>query len=909
LNFPRSLLSGLLAAAVAVPAWSQEPPPSPAPAGPDAAAPAEEPPLEEDEAEVEGLVVTAGPRRGSVIGDIPPEIELNARDIRALGAGSLSELLETLGPQIRSGRGRDAGPPVILLNGRRISGFSEIRGIPPEAIQRMEILPEEVALKYGYRADQRVVNIVLRNRFRATTVQAGAGVATAGGRAQTQADVNVLRIRRDTRTIFDLEHRHSEALLESERDIAQAPARPDVLGETRDARGFRTLLPQNDQVSLNATLSRPLFGDVSATLNARFDASRGESLLGLPVATFVLPAGNPYSTFPADVLVQRYADGLRPLTRETSGNTGHLGLALNGLISDWRWSFTANGDRSTNVTRTDAGFAPEEIQARLNAGDPALDPFGPLPSDLVRSGGWDRSRSINQSANAELVVNGSLAELPAGELSTTVSAQLETRSLQRYTRRGGVEDSGDLSRDRGSLKVNVDLPIASRRREVLTGLGNLTANANVELDQLSDFGTLRTIGYGLNWAPTTKLNFIASVTQEEGAPSIQQLGDPVVLTPDVPVFDFVRGETVDVTAVEGGNPALLADSRRVFKLSANLRPFEERDLSLSVNYTNSRIDDPISSFPAATAEIEAAFPERFQRDADGRLVRFDARPVNFARAEREEVRWGLNYSRPLRAQPTPDAGAAAARPAPAGEAGAAPPADPAATAREERRRARAASGQSGAPAARPPGEARGGGGFGGPRGGGGRGGFGGGGFGGGGGDFGAGRLQLALYHTLRLEDSILIRDGLPELDLLEGAALGSRGGRPRHELELQAGIFRRGMGARLEGTWQSGTFVRGGEGSARQDLTFSDVTTLNLRLFADLGQQRSMVERWPWLRGSRVTLAVNNLLDSRPEVRDETGLTPISYQPDRLDPLGRTVRLTFRKLFIGARPQRRPAGE
>ena len=57
---------------------------------------------------------------------------------------------------------------MLLLNGQRISSFRELRDVPTEAIERVEILPEEVALKYGYHADQKVVNIVLRQRFRST---------------------------------------------------------------------------------------------------------------------------------------------------------------------------------------------------------------------------------------------------------------------------------------------------------------------------------------------------------------------------------------------------------------------------------------------------------------------------------------------------------------------------------------------------------------------------------------------------------------------------------------------------------------------------------------------------------------------------------------------------------------------
>jgi hypothetical protein len=272
------------------------------------------------------------------------------------------------------------------------------------------------------------------------------------------------------------------------------------------------------------------------------------------------------------------------------------------------------------------------------------------------------------------------------------------------------------------------------------------------------------------------------------------------------------------------------------------------------------------------------------------LLRIDARPLNFARSDRRELRWGFNYSRSIGPEPAPgqrgDRSQAAAG------------------------RQRTDGSQTGAPREstqtprdRPQGaRGPGGGGFGGGRGGfgGGRGGFGGGPGGFGGGGLG-GRLQLGLFHTWRLEDAVLIRPGVEELDFLGGSAAGSRGGRPRHEIELQAGLFKDGFGARLTGTWQKGTFVRGGPaagGATRSDLFFSDTATFNLRLFANLGQQEKLVRDLPFFRGSRVTLAIDNLFDSRPRVRDDSGATPLSYQPALLDPLGRLVRLSFRKMFF-----------
>ena len=174
------------------------------------AVPAVDPALEADNEEPldEEIVVTASRRtpRGSVIGDIKPEVTLNARDVRAYGASNLGELLQEISPLTGSIQGRGgAGALVVLLGGRRISSFREIRDLPPEAVARVDILPEEVALKYGYRADQKVVSFVLRRRFEAITAEVETLQATAGGRQAYEADINYLRIAAGSRLSLDAE--------------------------------------------------------------------------------------------------------------------------------------------------------------------------------------------------------------------------------------------------------------------------------------------------------------------------------------------------------------------------------------------------------------------------------------------------------------------------------------------------------------------------------------------------------------------------------------------------------------------------------------------------------------------------------------------------------------------------------
>jgi outer membrane receptor protein involved in Fe transport len=157
-------------------------------------------------------------------------------------------------------------------------------------------------------------------------------------------------------------------------------------------------------------------------------------------------------------------------------------------------------------------------------------------------------------------------------------------------------------------------------------------------------------------------------------------------------------------------------------------------------------------------------------------------------------------------------------------------------------------------------------------------------------------LQLALYYTVYFQDEQLVRPGVPVFDLLNGAAAGSSGGQPRHEIEAQAGFTRGWLGARLSADWTSGTFVRG-DGITNEDLTFSSLAKVNFRLFANLSEERSLMRAMPWLKNARVTLTVINLFDQRQRVRDQNGVTPVGYLPAYLDPAGRVIKLTFRKLI------------
>lgn len=815
------------------------------------------------EDEDEEIVVMGQKPRGSVVGDIPPENVLNTRDIRATGATSITELLDSVASQTGSARGRGGGRPIVLLNGQRISGFREIRDLPPEAIERMEILPEEVALKYGYAADQRVVNIVLRRRFNSTNVELRGRGATDGGHVSGQAEAGRLIIADGRRTSVSIRVDGSSPLSEKERDIVlqPVPSQPEEV----DPRPYRTLVGSSSRYRLTGTHNRTILGDVSATVNAEAERTSSTSRFGVPSATLDDGGTEIFRAFPEE----------GPLTRRSTSDNFTLGTALNWEEGKWRLSSTAGAEFSHSVTRTDNGPDLAEAQSRLDAGDPTLDPLGDLGPIVMLPG--DRSRSNRYSISLDGTASGPVFALPAGDATATFRLSGASNGLDSKSTRDLVTSRSDLHRNGLTGSANLDLPITKRSGSI----GRLTANANASATRIADFGTLTSVGGGLNWSPTQRLNLNASWTREEGAPSLQQLGDPLLETPGVPFFDFATGETVLVTSLTGGNPELLADRRNVLKIGGNWQPLKETELRLRAEYVRQTIENPIASFPAASEALEAAFPDRFERDSSGDLVRVDLRPVNFEQARKDVLRWGFNFSKPLRSRPPSQAAIAAFRERGAGQRGQ-QAGQREQQAGQERDPAPSAEGSSAGP---------------------GRGGF----RGFGGRNRRGGRLTFSLTHQLNLVDEVTIAPGVPKLDYLGGEPVGSIGGRPRHEVQFEAGYYNNGHGARLQGNWRSGTTIESGSG----DLRFSPYFDLDLRLFANLSENFELVSKHPFFRGSSIRLDIDNVLNNRPKVRDPNGNTPLSYQPDLLEPVGRTFGITFRKLFVPRRffqRRQQPAG-
>lgn len=821
----------------------------------------------------EEIVVSGRSFAGRALGVLPPELQLDQDEVGSYGVSSVGELIAELSVLTRSGRGRGGNRPVILVNGQRTASETEVRELPTEAIRRVDVLSEEAALQYGFSPDQRVLNFVLQKDFRALTLRSDLTIATDGGRRGLRGEAGFLTTSEAGRWSVGVDYRHDASLLESERGVVQTsvdipygfngvfeplvpgatldPALDQLVGvpvqfaavpgnaasttpnlaalapsanrgEAVDAGRYRSLLPDQEQLRLNATFNRRIGPGTFLTFSGLLDEQRRQSLLGLADISLHLPAGNPYSPFGQNVQLLRMA--ALPRQRKVMDRTIELGAALTGNWAQWQWSLTSQFNRIRTDRQTARSYAIDGVQALLASGAADFNPYADWAGTTLAPRLIETDRIAADRWSVDFLVNGRSLNLPGGQVTTSLRAGFESARLSRLTSDLASGVPLRLRRDRVLIQGNIDVPIVADGMSRLVP-GDLTLNANAEWRDLSDFGRLFSYGAGLNWQPLRAIRLTAAFNRERAAPDLADLGNPVQVTPGYRVFDALLNRTVEVTRIDGGNPDLTSDRRKVFKLGIVAEPLPDSNLTLTADYVWQKVSNPVRTFPVATAEIMQAFPNRFLRDADGLLTQIDVRPVNLAFGKRENLRWGASWRSGM---------------------------------------ARQAGSSANQPRVELPGRGRG------------------------------DRMQLSVFHVLHLADRLGVATNGPVFNYLGGSALNERGGQPRHEIQVRAGLNRSGIGLRVDVDWLSPTRVTGP--TLDDDVHFAGHLVINARLFGNLG--RMIPHGQSWASGMRLSLDLRNLLNRRPSVRrGGDGGTPLAYQAAYLEPLGRSVRLSLRRQF------------
>jgi iron complex outermembrane receptor protein len=837
-------------------AVSQSGPPAEAPAKADP-----DPSPGQSQAENVGPDIVILGRRGEVDTSVQALATLDAGAISATGATSIGELLRTIRGVTQSADGQD---PIFLLNAQRVSGYQEIGNLPPEAIEKVEVFPEPVALQYGYPPTRRIVNFITKRRFRQLAVKQADGTSTRGGADNANAHLDFTRLHDDGRLTLSLDARHTDALLQSRRRILPDPdvpfdARGNITGTLAggeidpalsalagqyvtivpvpigpvsagtgglgsfvananrprlfDLSRLRTLAPSNDTVHGEAVIADRIGRTMSGSLTLTADHSRERTVYGPASATFVVPAGNPYSPFGKDVLLQRYLVEAPPLSQRTDITTLHAGGVGRGAWRGWQWDLTGTLDAQYRNGVVAKAIDVTAANVAIAAG---ADPFRPLDPALFANRLVDHTIQSTYGAGAKFVATGRPLRLPAGGVTVTATAESEKTGTDSRTR-GATPSAIAFGRSRIEGAVALDVPIASRREDVLPWIGELSANASATVRRVGGFGTLSDTTLGANWAPFTGLQLLAQLGRSAVAPTLDQLAAPQISAPQVSLFDFATGRSSLVTLSLGGNPALAAEHRRKRSIGATVKPFAKSELRIGATYEATEIRNGIQTIYALTPATQAALPDLFVRDGTGALVSVAFRPTNVFRERRRTLNLTLAAS---------------------GQLG----------------RAKPATTPGGRPPDRP-------------------------------------TFYGGIGPTIRFSDRIELRPGTPTLDLISGDTI-SGGTTQRLAGYGYGGLSYLGNGGTFDFYCTGGASIRGPV--AASTLDFAPLCKINVSGSLSI---HHFLPRQDWTRQLGLKLEIANVTDARQRVRDATGVVPYRYQPDLLDAVGRSVVLSLRKLF------------
>jgi iron complex outermembrane receptor protein len=834
--------------------------------------------LDGTEDELEEVVIYA--TSGELVAGMRAESELDETGIAAYGANSIGDLLNQVSPNVDNS---EQGP-LILIDGKPAVG--KVTDLPAEAVSKVQVLPPQAAAAIGESPTRRVINVVTKPKFTQGTGNVTARGATAGRGVSNNLDISITKLLNGNMSQFSVYARQNRPMLEAHRGIVSqtlvvpfdltgnvlswpatggeidpdlsaaagstvtvagvpagnsAPALADfaTLAGTpnvSDMGRYRTLIADSFSYGLNGSYSRTLPRNISLNVNSYVDLNESKSLTGATSSLLHLPSTSPFSPFSRDVNIARYLGA--PLQQERKSTNANLSASLQMQLGKWRLmsdnNFGWNGSTTDSERRVDTAA----LQAAIDAG--TLNPFDPVPDDLLDTMLSDHATARGYSASSRAQLSGALFSLPAGKANLNTSVQWQ--QLEQKSRTVGTNNvNRDTKRTDRIANFNLQLPLLGNPQSQGFGMGG---QINGNLRDVTATGPLYTWGTGLNWRYGNRVNMSFGFNREKVSPSPGALNDPVVVIDDYRAYDFVRQETVLVRYITGGNPDLKVEHRDIITASGNVRPLKDVDFTLNAQYSRTMYKDPMQSLPPPSEDIQNAFPDRYRRDAGGRLYEIDARMVNFTRTRNEQLRWGGNFRRTLGA---PKTGAAAGQPS-----------------LSTTRQVITSDGQmimlsDGASNLSAPGW----------------------------------QLNANFTHQFQVAYKRLLRPGLPVVDLLSGSA-GFGNGQSRHRVNSTVGLAYNGSGMQLNSTWSSSSFVNAGTSSAPNRIEFGSQLRFDLQAFTNLG---TFYPSNKPLQGVRISLSVENVLDFKQSVKDQNGVTPLRYQPYLLNPLGRTVSLSFRKAF------------
>lgn len=788
------------------------------------------------------------------------ESQIDANGIAAYGLDTVGDLL---GEVVLRFNATDDGP-VILINGQPTTGIEEVADLPTEVVTKIQLLPREAAGALGQRPTRRVVNIMIKpNHQQVTLLGTGEG-ATAGGAFGAEAEANLLRLNNGNRRSLVLRAKQSNALFENERFIS------------RD----------------EAALPFDRAGNIVPYPTSAAEIDPALSLLaGGSVVVAAVPQSGMYTLadFSAGANSPNMSDNGRFRTLQPRRDV----ISANATMTQ---KYGASTSLSINAV------AEHTVTSGLNGLSEALlivpqsSPFSPFSNDvgLARLLG----DALGQRQKSDSLILAAVLNKQMGKWRLSFSSNLTHRHSETKTDR-----SLDLSLANDAIADGLLNPF-DRYPVPLFGLQEperATMQNNSLSNQLSIYGSPFTLPTGAVSAALKfewRANRSRSSTVGQNKTLFSRLNrddSSVRLALQIPVLGSVRSSAIGSVGLElSGAVRRVTKSKTLseFSYGLNWQPVPAISLRASINRDDIapppnvltdavlvtdgvRVYDFILGESALVTYVTGGNPDIGVETRKTTTVSASVQPFSKSSLSLTAEYLQVRSTNVFASLPPVNAEVQAAFPdryvrdltgrlirvdgriVPYSRVN-----------RDQIRWGFIWNETFGSAERRKSG---------------------------GDPDLVAGtRVNAFASHVWTLASSRLARPGLALVNLLEGGAVGYSGGVPRHTLEFGGGISKDGFGAQFDGTWIAQTRISSGSASDPGYVRFKSFGRIDLRLFANLGPQFPASSL---ARGARISIETNNVFNAKQKVVDESGVTPFRYQPNLLDPVGRTLRLSLRKAF------------
>ncbi len=566
-------------------------------------------------------------------------------------------------------RGLGVGATLVLVDGHRqplgglTGGFVDVSTIPWIAVKRIEVLPDGASALYGADAVAGVVNIMMRNRFDGAETQVRYGSAI-GGRSEWMFGQLFGTHWRGGHGMIAYEYTDATPLAASARAYAAnadktpfgganydsyytdpgnildpmtlEPAYGIPSGQTGAALTPAALSthinlqnPFADYQIFPERVANEVYGAASQRVGARVElfvqgryAQRDIDQSVMPNdAVLQVPASNPYfvnpfPSVPFTLVAYSFLNDLGPtrfaaLSRVYDGTIG-------GTVQLGRgWQMTASESGGKQYLLADEyGVAnPARLAAALADSNPttAFNAFGygsdNNPATVAAIGQNYRRRSSSTLESSDLVANGPLLRLPAGEAKLAVGVEWRTETLALAVPQPGSPRGAIVSERYGrrilSVYSQLHVPLLGSGRDT-RARPRLALDLAGRYDHYSDFGGTFNPMARLEWIVSDWLNLRASWGRSYRAPTLDDLYDTsqnvsgLTVVPD-PLSS--SGSSL-VLAEQGSNPNLTNETARTWTAGFDLTPWHGAQVSLTfydIDYWN-RIEQPAAHDPLAVLQ-------------------------------------------------------------------------------------------------------------------------------------------------------------------------------------------------------------------------------------------------------------------------------------------------------------------